>query len=260
MQAEALYRRLLADQTRDHGAGSARTFYTMVGLGNAIGLQNRPAEAIAMLTEAAAGLSAKLGPQHRMTLSATDMLANLHFRAADYERAFDEWSVVYRGYSALMGQGSSYAITVETNLGVDRHHGGRPMDAEPILRSALAHVRSIVDSKSPQAQQVRYALADCLLDLRKPAEVPTLLDGLEAAALTAVEQAPDWDGQLEYQRGRLALQLGNLVEARARLEQAVRLLTSHHSGGWISEATARRLLDTVGVREGAAPTRRGTAR
>lgn len=260
VQAEALYRRLLSDQTRDHGAGSARTFYTMVGLGNAIGLQNRPAEAIAMLTEAAAGLSAKLGPQHRMTLTATDMLATLHFRAADYERAFDEWSVVYRGYSALMGPDSSYAITVETNLGVDRHHGGRPVDAEPILRSALAHVRGIVDSTSPQAQQVRYALADCLLDLRKPAEVPPLLVGLETDALTAVEQAPDWDGQLEYQRGRLALQLGNLVEARARLEKAVQLLRSHHSNGRISEAAARRLLDTIGAREAMGPTQHGTTR
>lgn len=247
-QAEALYRRLLADQTHNHGAGSARTFYTMVGLGNSIGLQNRSAEAIAMLTEASKGLSAKLGPQHRMTLSATDMLATLHFRAADYERAFDEWSSVHRGYSALMGAGSSYAITVETNLGVDRHRGGRPADAETILRSALAHVREIVDGASPQAQQVRYALADCLLDLRKPAEVTALLEGLEPAALTATEPAPDWDGQLAYQRARLALQLGDSSKARVLLEQARQLLASHHSAGRINEKVVRGLIDTIGTR------------
>jgi eukaryotic-like serine/threonine-protein kinase len=244
-QAEALYRRLLSDQTKAHGAGSARTFYTMVGLGNAIGLQDRTAEAIAMLTEAAAGLSARLGPQHRMTLTATDMLANLHFRAEDYERAYTEWSVVYRGYSALMGPGSSYAITVETNLGVDRHHGGHPADAEPILRSALAHVRSIVEAASPQSQQVRYALADCLLDLRKPAEVPALLGGLEPDALTAAEQSSDWDGRLAYQRGRLALLTGDPAKARALLEQAAGLLATHHSRGRISEATVRRLLTSL---------------
>ena len=260
VQAELLYRRLLADQTRTHGAGSVRTFYTMVGLGNAIGLQNRPAEAIAMLTDAATGLGAKLGAQHRMTLTATDMLATLHFRAHDYDRAFDEWSVVHRGYSALMGESSSYAITVETNLGIDRHHGGRPAEAEPILRSALAHVRGIVDNTSPQAQQVRYALADCLLDLRKPAEVPALLDGLDPAALSAAEQAPDWDGQLAYQRGRLALQLGDPKNAQAQLEQAAHLLASTHSSGRISEATALRLLHAIDARGAIASTQHATAR
>ena len=144
-QAESLYRRLLAEQTRDRGAGSARAYYTMVGLGNAIGQQNRPAEAMSMLDDAAKGLSAKLGPQHRMTLTATDMLATLHLKAGDYERAFDEWSRVHRGYSVLMGEGSSYAITVQTNLGLVRHHGGRAADAEPILRRALAQVRAIVE-------------------------------------------------------------------------------------------------------------------
>ena len=242
-QAESLYRRLLAEQTRDRGAGSARAYYTMVGLGNAIGQQNRPAEAMSMLDHAAKGLSAKLGPQHRMTLTATDMLATLHLKAGDYERAFDEWSRVHRGYSVLMGEGSSYAITVQTNLGLARHHGGRAADAEPILRRALAQVRAIGPDAGPQVQQIRYALADCLLDLRRPSEVFSLLDGLDPEALNAAQQEPDWDAQLAYQRGRLARQLGDPVQARALLDQAQRLLASRGSNGRISAAAVRRELD-----------------
>jgi non-specific serine/threonine protein kinase len=242
-QSEVLYRRLLAGQTRTHGAGSAQTYYTMVGLANVIGLQNRRAEAIAMLTEAAQGLSRKLGPRHRMTLTATDMLATLHLRQGDYARAIDEWSQVHGGYSALMGEGSSYAITVQTNLGVARQRGGHAAEAEPVLRSALARVRHIVKDADPQAQQVRYALADCLLDLRKPAEVDALLEGLDAEALNTAQQEPDWEGQLAYQRGRLALQRGKAVQAREQLEQALRLLASHPSSGRTDASAVRRLLD-----------------
>lgn len=244
-QAETLYRQLLADQTRALGAGSARGFYTMVGLANAIGLQGRSAEAIAMLTDAAKGLSAKLGPSHRMTLSATDMLATLHFNARDYPRAIDEWTEVHRGYSALMGEGSSYAITVQTNLGIARHHGGQPAAAEPVLRDALTRVRAIVKDDAPQAQQVRYALADCLLDERKPAEVAALLAGLQSDALNTAEQAPDWDARLAYQRGRLALQTGDKDAARAALAEALRLFELHHSAGRINAATVRELLDKM---------------
>ena len=246
-QAEMLFRRLLDEQTRVHGVGSAQTYYTLVGLGNTLGQQHRNGEAVAVLTEAAAGLSAKLGPQHRMTLSAIDMLATVHLAAGEHERAFEEWSQVHRGYSALMGAGSSYAITVETNLGVARHRGGSAADAEPILRSALTRARNIAEDDGPQAQQIRYALADCLLDLHKPAEVASLLDGLMPESLNAAQQEPDWDGQLAYQRGRLALQLGDQVKARTLLDQALPLLASQHSTGRINEATVRRLLDGLTV-------------
>jgi eukaryotic-like serine/threonine-protein kinase len=243
-QAEALYRRLLAEQTGSHGAGSVRVYYTMVGLGHAIEQQGRTAEAAAMLTEAAKGLGDKLGARHRMTLTATDMLATLHFNARDYPRAIDEWTEVYRGYSALMGEGSSYAITVQTNLGVARHHAGQPADAEPVLRDALARVRAIVKNDAPQAQQIRYALADCLLDERKPAEVAALLAGLQPEVLNSAEQAPDWEARIAYQRGRLALLTGDKDSARIELEAAQRLFELHRSSGRIDAGTVRELLNT----------------
>ena len=92
-------------------------------------------------------------------------------------------------------------------------------------------------------QQIRYALADCLLDLRRPSEVFSLLDGLDPEALNAAQQEPDWDAQLAYQRGRLARQLGDPVQARALLDQAQRLLASRGSNGRISAAAVRRELD-----------------
>ncbi len=244
-EAEKAFRQLLDEQTRAHGAGYVRSYYTMVGLGNVIGQQNRPAEAIAMLSEAARGLSAKLGPQHRMTLSATDMLAAIHFREHDYRRAIDEWSEVHRGFSALMGDSSSYTVTVQTNLGIARHHGGQAGVAEPVLRDALARVRSFVKDDAPQAQQIRFALADCLLDLRRPAEVSQLLAGLTPDALNQAQQEPDWDGQLAYQQGRAALQLGDRVAARVLLERAAQLLATHRSTGRINESTARELIAKV---------------
>ena len=107
-----------------------------------------------------------------------------------------------RGFAALLGEGSSYTLTVQTNLAMAQHHGGQPAQAEPLLRGALAHARRFLSDDAPQVQQIRYALADCLLDLGGAAEAARLLEGLEPQALNLAEQASDWPARLAFQRGR----------------------------------------------------------
>lgn len=244
-ESERLFRRLLDEQTRLLGADHARTSYTKVGLANALRLQHRPAEATALLAAAAKGLAARLGPGHRATLSAIDMLAETHFDARDYGRAFDEWRDVHRGYSALMGANSSYTLTVQTNMGLARLRGGQAAQAEALLRDALTRIRGIEKDDAAQSQYLRYSLADCLLQLRQPAEVPALLRELRAEALSEAEQSPYWAGRIAYQQGRLALQSGARTEARTRLGRALELLASAPSTDWVHAGTVRGLLDTM---------------
>lgn len=202
-EAEALFRELLASQSARHGDGHVRTLVTRVGLGKALANQRRFAEAAALLTQAAQGLDARLGAAHRMTLSAADQLAEIHFRQGEFDTAAKQWQQVHAGFAALLGEGSSYAITVLTNLAMAQHRSGRPALAEPLLRRALAQVREIVAADAPQAQQIRFALAECLLDLGRGADAARLLDGLEAPALNLAQQESDWPQRLQALRARL---------------------------------------------------------
>jgi non-specific serine/threonine protein kinase len=203
--AEALYRRLHAEQVSRHGAGHARPLYTLVGLGRSLALQGRHAEARALLQQAAEGLSRALGARHRQTLTALDQLAEIRLKEGDAAGAADDWARVHDGFAALLGEGSSYAITVRTNLASAQQRAGKAGEAEASLRRALALARAIpLADDAPQVQQIRYALATVLLDAGRRSEAATLLAGLQPESLNLAEQAPDWPDRLERARARTA--------------------------------------------------------
>lgn len=203
VEAEKLFRSLHESQAARLGPNHARPYYTLVGLARAIMNQGRLVEARAILETASAGLAATLGPRHRQTLSARDFLAEIKFKEKNFGAAAAEWRDVHAGFAELLGAGSSYAITVETNLGTALNLAGRPVEAERVLRSALDRIRQFAADAAPQTQQVRYHLGVCLLDQRKRAGVAELLSGLEPAALNLAQQESDWPARLALQRERL---------------------------------------------------------
>lgn len=201
--AEALYRRLHAEQVSRWGAGHIRPLYTLVGLGRTLALQGRHSEGRALLRQAAEGLSRALGPGHRQALTARDQLAEIRLKEGDAAGAADDWTIVHDGFATLMGEGSSYTITVRTNLGAALQRAGRRADAEAALRRALALARAIpLRDEAPQVQQIRYALADVLIERGARAEAGVLLDGLQPDALNLAQQEPDWPRRLAQARDR----------------------------------------------------------
>ncbi|MBS0433964.1 MAG: winged helix-turn-helix domain-containing protein [Proteobacteria bacterium] len=219
-EAEALYRPLREEQLREYGPRDARPLYTAVGLGRTLMLAGRLDEAEPMLRDAADGLADALGAGHRQSLDARSQLAELRFRRQDWDGAARAWQPVRSGFVALLGEGSSYTVTIQTNLALALHYGHHLPEAERELRSALAHVRGFVKEGDPQAQQIRYALADCLLDRGQSGEAAALLNGLQPEALNLAQPQRDWAARLDYQQARLALARGDRVQAGVLLRRA----------------------------------------
>lgn len=202
-EAEAVYRRLLAEQTVALGADHARTLYTQVGLARVLGQQGRDVDARPLLQAAAAGLSARLGADHRHTLTARDQLADLLDRAGEHRAAADEWGAVQQGYTKLMGAGSSHTLTVQTNRASALRRAGAADEAVVLLRDALERARRLGGDELPQIQQIRYALADGLLQLDRRAEAAALARGLEPQALNLAQQEKDWPQRLARLQARI---------------------------------------------------------
>jgi len=195
-EGERLFRQVMEDQQRRLGANHPRPAYTAVGIARAVMNQGRLVEAAQLLTQAHGDLEKALGPAHRQTLTALDQLADVKMRQGLYVEAAELWGVAHAGFVALLGEGSSYTITLATNLALALRSLGRLSVAEALLRDSLVRVRAIVPEDSPQPQQIRFALAECLVALRRPSEAAPLLRGLTSEALNLAQQEPDWPTRL----------------------------------------------------------------
>ncbi|MBL8343906.1 MAG: winged helix-turn-helix domain-containing protein [Rubrivivax sp.] len=216
-EAEALYRQLLGEHVQRHGEQHVRSRYTQVGLGNVLARLGRYDEARAEIEPAAAGLAAALGARHRQTLTARDMLADLRFRQRDFAGAAREWAEVQAGYAELMGEGSSYTLTVQTQHAAALLRAGQAAAAEPLLRRALTLARAFLAHEAPQVQQIRCVLAECLLELDGAAEAQCLAEGLQPAALALAEADADWPARLASLHRRTAA--GSAAAAQAGAER-----------------------------------------
>ena len=155
------------------------------------------------INAASAGLSARLGADHRHTLTARDQLADLLDRAGEHRAAADEWGAVQQGYTKLMGAGSSHTLTVQTNRASALRRAGAADEAVVLLRDALERARRLGGDELPQIQQIRYALADGLLQLDRRAEAAALARGLEPQALNLAQQEKDWPQRLARLQARI---------------------------------------------------------
>lgn len=239
--ANARLRRLLARQEGLYGAQHQRPLFTRVALGACLGYQLQHEAAKAMLRAAAEGLTEVLGPQDRKTLSAQDQLAGVHFRVGEYAQAASLWTQAVAGYTALMGQSNATVVTVESNIGLAWLYAAQPARAETWLRLALAHARVNGQDGQPRLQHIRFTLADTLLDLDRPAEVPALLAGLTPEGLNLARQAPDWAARLHWLRARWLWARGERVAAVQALDETARELDPAGDSQRFNPAALRQL-------------------
>ncbi|MES1163291.1 MAG: hypothetical protein ABUL50_09545, partial [Rhizobacter sp.] len=156
--------------------------------------------------------------------------------------AAEAYADVGRRYAGLMGEQSLRAITARLNAAMARQYAGDPGHAERELGPVLETARAAFAEQTPVVQNLRYHLADCRLDQHRTDGVALLLDGLSAQTLSQAQVAPDWEGRLAYQQGRLALELGERARAMPYLETAASVIAQKNPDGRISEAVVRQLM------------------
>ena len=240
--AEAQFRDLLAKQRTRYGPEHVRPCYTSVALANLLGYMRRFDEAMPMIKTASACLEAKLGPTNNRTLTAYEILASLYFQQDRYAEAAESYADVGRRYAGLMGSQSLRAINARLNAAMARQYAGDAGRAEHELAPVLETARTAFAEQAPLVQNLRYHLADCRLDQHRTDGVATLLEGLSSQTLSQAQVAPDWEGRLAYQRGRLALELGDRTRAVPYLETAASVIAEKNPDGRISEALVRQLI------------------
>jgi len=245
-EADIALRALLAQQSRDFGPESARAQFTRSALAQNLTFQERYAEAEPLLVSTAARVERAFGKQHRYTLDVLQLLASLEFKEEHYLKAAAMYGEIYARFTEGAGKNEDFAVSMGLNQATALQLAGHTQDAVPILRQQLGIARQFLPETAPRLEALRYHLADCELDLRhSTAEVGSLLHGLTPEIVNASQQEPDWEGRIDYQKGRLALLEGRRRDAREFLERALVDMTAHDSGGHIKPQDVRDLLSRL---------------
>jgi len=233
---------LLSRQEQRLGPQHPAVCLTRTELASIEGYQHKFELAIPTAKAAVACMTEALGEANLRTAAANDVLAALYFQTDDYASAAHAYQQVAQSYVALTGPASQRTIATQMNLGVSRQYAGDFTGGCQVLAVALASAESSLGWNHPTVEGVRYHLADCRLDQGSIIGVAHLLADLTPEILNRAQMAPDWDGRLEYQSGRLALLMGDRHRAIGLLQHAASVIAAKNSDGRINEAKIRSLI------------------
>ncbi len=232
---------LLARQKRRWGSGHARVCYTQVFIAKTLGYLDRVGEAMPLAQSAAACVKAALGPANPRSISADDAIASLYYKTERWGDAV----LLYRDIAARLAATSPTSLrTLNTrmNAASASRYLGHLDDAERELAGILETARGVLGETNPLVEACRYKLAGVRLDLHRTDGVEALLRGLTPDVLVKSQIAPDWEGRLVYEQGRLAMESGDPTRAIALLERAARDVRAHQESGAMEVETVERSL------------------
>ncbi|MDE2293978.1 MAG: winged helix-turn-helix domain-containing protein [Gammaproteobacteria bacterium] len=242
---------LLASERAQLGSDSPETCYTAALLASILGFRGETNRAIPMVTQAVACLTQSLGPTNARTIAAYQVMGNLQFQGRRYADAAVTYAKVANLFAGVVGPQALKTISARENTGVARQYAGQFDAAQDSLQKALALARTALGWTHPTTEDLRYHLADCLLDLRRTVGVDALMDGLSVRVLNEGEIESDWIARLAYQRGRLAFYAGHMQVAVQLLQGVAKQIAAQDPNGPISVSAIQSLIRTAQAVEAA---------
>jgi len=214
-EAESMNRSALAVSRALYG--SDHVFVGQILNNLALVLQGRGEldEAELLLQEARGIFSALLEPAHPDLISVRANLASLAAFRRDYEKAEKLYAVVFEVAEEALGASHPDLAYLLLGIGVSRNELGRPAQAEPFLRRALAIRRQVLPEGNYLTARAEVYLANCLIRLERFAEAESLL--LSGYAAIAGHRPPR-----ERETGQVLNRLIQLYQAWGRDQEAAR--------------------------------------
>ncbi|HEV3167146.1 MAG TPA: serine/threonine-protein kinase, partial [Isosphaeraceae bacterium] len=168
------------------GPDHPETLNMMNNLALAYRSTGRLADAVTLYEEALKRARAKLGSEHRLTLSIMNNLAAAYQATSRLDQALPLLEEALKGRLATLGPENP--DTLASMMSLSRAYlTGRPAEAEPVLRQALA----VFEKKNPEdwrTSEIRSLLGASLLGQKKYSEAePLLLQGFEGLTARAAK-------------------------------------------------------------------------
>lgn len=181
---------LASKQLRAYGGDLFSLAQSLIDLGNVRRFEKRYAEADSLIQEGTELFAKAQGDDHPNVAYGWLSLATSRYYQGRYDLAQEDLHKAQKIIMAKLPKGTNYYAAADDLLGRILNKTGRPREAEPILREALA----IRQQKSHRRMDVALAsgnLGECLLTQKRYAEAePLLAESYRTLKSLQVPQSP----------------------------------------------------------------------
>jgi eukaryotic-like serine/threonine-protein kinase len=205
-EAEAMNRDLLQGIRAQYGPSHRLIDETLTNLGTDVDAQGRPAEALQYYEQALEIRRQNHPHDSAQVAQALLLIAGAHRGLKQYPDAISFSRQALEILEKIHDPHVDFALR---EVGRDYLGQGKPAEAEPYLRRALALREETLSRDHPDLATAKFTLADCLIDLGRYAEAETLLREARASLQKHAEenfdrlgQIADIESKLRQRRGR----------------------------------------------------------
>lgn len=235
-EALAISQALVERLTQQKGARHPATIYARYSLGTALMLAQKNEESARVLEAAYQDAVAVLGEDHENTLHILHRLGQLYYGMERWAQSYDAMKRVHAAFERKLGARNVNTLDALNSYADAATHVGRSAEAVPLFRQGMTDATASLGDAHPLTQIMRINLAHALLDAGRAAEAAPLLDAALAQIESLRAAVPGVDGNLSYERGRLAAARGDLSAARTLYAKALEQLQPYQApDAWLMQ-------------------------
>ncbi|MBX9599959.1 MAG: winged helix-turn-helix domain-containing protein [Bryobacteraceae bacterium] len=224
-RAEHLFRELISDFTRLHGADSPNVLRVRLNLAQAFMIQGKHKDAVAETTAIYPHYVERLGEDHELAMQVLTTRAESEGAQGMWEEAIRDDLKIHQLAVRKQGPLSFFAIATESDAALAMCRAGRIDEG---AGHALRAYQSSVKGFGPRAGLtggVAHTLANCWIQQGKLADASRVLEEIDVAAVAQLAGSKDWHANLELSRAEIAYRQGNFDSARRLLQAAAPVLS-----------------------------------
>lgn len=220
-EAERLFRELIDIYSRTGGSDTAEVLRVRLNLSQALMIENKYADAVDEADRIYPSLTAKLGPDHEISMQLLSTRAQCEGSLERWDDAIRDGLEVHKLAVAKQGPASFFAIASLCDTALAQCRSGQVHEGEKSARSAYDAAKRAFGDKAGLTGGAANSLAECLIDQNKLDEAESLLRNIDTKAVSQLAGDPNWGANVDLAQAKIALRRGNMTTAKQKVQEAL---------------------------------------
>lgn len=226
VEAERVFRELIAAYTKKGLADSAEVLRVRLNLAQAYMIQKKNAEAVDETTQIYPSFVAKLGPDHELTMQVLGTRAQCEGTLGRWEEAVRDGLQLHELAVKKQGPTAFFSIASLSDASLAQCRGGHIAEGEANARSSYETSRKAFGDGAGLTGATADTLAECLIEQNKLGEASKLLDSIDVKTVSQLVGIPGWSANIDLARAEIAFRRGDYATARKEIQPAIPVLSS----------------------------------